>query len=87
VYDKKDVLINCQMNEHLQKAISDWPYVQVDDVRTYLSVNVNNGAKEPPRATLTVDVQHAKNLQEPNPAARAHTRVKKTRGNFLSQRV
>ena len=67
------------MNEHLQKAISDWLYVQVDDVRTYLSVNVNNGAEKPPRATLTVDVQHAKNLQEPNPAARAHTCEKDTR--------
>jgi len=40
----------------------------VERRRAHLSVNVDDGAEQSPRAALSVDVQHAQNLQEPNSA-------------------
>jgi len=42
----------------------------------HLSVAVDDGAEKSPRAALTINVQHAQDLQEPHPATQTtHTRV------------
>jgi len=59
--------------------------IRLNDCSNDLSVNVHNGAEKSPRSALSVDVQHAQNLQEPNASATQNADENRSKSRYESR--